>query len=341
MAGIVAGGASSGFCTRNSGVGFKGSWGNAFVGVWDMPQKAVTNLARGWWGANNPLNGGIGFTLFNGGPSGQANGLTTTGTAVSAGGTTITSTAANTPAGFFRRQSNSLNYHSPRWNGFGFQAAYSATNEQSQIPEANSLKPRLWSLMGSYMSGPLTVALGYERHEDFNPGRVGSANPATGAVTVAGAAGSAYLGGSDTQWNIMAGYRFGAFNIRGMYVDTEYDVTTTTNADTDGFALFADWNIQGPHTLRFQYYKMDDIGGNSLLAVGNYVAPMTAAGARTATGVDGYGFAYTYAFSKRTEGGIVYNRMSNDLNANFSLGVAGSTLGSSPKSLGAQIRHRF
>jgi hypothetical protein len=57
--------------------------------------------------------------------------------------------------------------------------------------------------------------------------------------------------------------------------------------------------------------------------------------------VDGYGFAYTYAFSKRTEGGIVYNRMSNDLNANFSLGVAGSTLGSSPKSLGAQIRHRF
>jgi predicted porin len=79
MAAIFAGGASSGFCTRNSGIGFRGSWGNAFVGNWDTPQKNVTNLARGWWGANNALNGGLGFTLMNGGPSGVGNGLTTGG----------------------------------------------------------------------------------------------------------------------------------------------------------------------------------------------------------------------------------------------------------------------
>jgi predicted porin len=320
MNGIISGAAgATGFCTRNSAFGFRGSWGNVFFGVWDAPEKNVASLGRGWWGANNALNGGIGFTLFNGGPSSVTNPLTT------AAGVT------NTPAGFFRRQANSVNYHSPAWNGFSFQGQYSAANESTGIPEVNTLSPRMWSLMGQYMSGPLTAALGYERHEDYNPGAVGGG----------GAAGSIYQGGSDTQWILMAGYRWGAFNLRGMYVDTEYDVTTTTNADTDGFALFADWNIQGPHTLRFQYYKMDDIGGNSILAVGNYAAPMTALGARSSTGVDGYGIAYTYAFSKRTEGGIVYNRLSNDQNANFNLGMAASTAGGSPRSFGAQIRHRF
>ena len=94
MNGMFSGAASAtGFCTRNSGAGFKGGWGNLFVGTWDTPHKNVANLARGWWGANNALNGGIGFTLFNGGPSSVGNGLTTAAAAA----------AVNTPAGFFRR----------------------------------------------------------------------------------------------------------------------------------------------------------------------------------------------------------------------------------------------
>jgi hypothetical protein len=226
----------------------------------------------------------------------------------------------------------------------------SAENEATEIPEANSLSPRLWSVMGQYRSGPLTVAMGYERHEDYNPAGISIANPAGGAAVAAGAAGSAYQGGSDTQWNIMAGYAFGGFNIRGMYVDTEYDVTTTTNADTNGWALFADWNIQGPHTLRMQYISMDDIGGTAggagaplagASVIGNYASPFTAAGARSSTGVKVWGVAYTYAFSKRTEGGIVYNKLDNDTNAAFSLGIEGASLGSSPKSFGVQLRHRF
>jgi predicted porin len=332
MNGMFSGAAgATGFCTRNSGAGFKSSWGNLFVGSWDTPEKAVANLARGWWGANNALNGGIGFTIFNGGPSSVGNGLTTGAAAA----------AVNTPAGFFRRQANSINFHSPSYNGFTFQGAYSARNEATELPEANSLKPRLWSLMGAYQSGPLTVALGYERHDDYNPGGVSVANPAGGAGVAAGAAGSAYTGGSDSQFIIMGGYAFGPFAIRGMYVDTEYEVTNATTADTKAWAIFGDWNIQGPHTIRFQYYKLDEIKGNSLIAIGNYAAPMTAAGARTGTGVDGYGIAYTYAFSKRTEGGVVYNRMSNDMNAAFSLGVEGASLGNSQKSMGVQLRHRF
>ena len=32
----------NGFCTRNSGVGFKGAWGNIFFGNWDLPTRSCT-----------------------------------------------------------------------------------------------------------------------------------------------------------------------------------------------------------------------------------------------------------------------------------------------------------
>jgi predicted porin len=49
MNGIISGAAgATGFCTRNSAFGFRGSWGNVFFGVWDAPEKNVASLGRGW-----------------------------------------------------------------------------------------------------------------------------------------------------------------------------------------------------------------------------------------------------------------------------------------------------
>ena len=57
--GMIGGAAvAGGWCGRNSGMGFKGDWGNVFFGNWDMPLKFIQNAARGWWGGTNSQTGG-------------------------------------------------------------------------------------------------------------------------------------------------------------------------------------------------------------------------------------------------------------------------------------------
>ncbi|MBI3043332.1 MAG: porin, partial [Betaproteobacteria bacterium] len=110
MDGIIAGaGAAVGWCGRNSGIGFKGSFGNLFMGNWDQPQKLVFNRGRQWWGGTNSLTGGSARLL----DGGSASGLTNPNSTVAGQNT------------FFRRQARSWNYHSPSWNGFQVQAAFS------------------------------------------------------------------------------------------------------------------------------------------------------------------------------------------------------------------------
>jgi predicted porin len=120
------------FCGRNSGIGFRGGFGNVFAGTWDTPHKLVTNLARGWWGGTNTLQGGSLVLLAQGSDSniGNATGSLT----------------------FFRRQRRSINYHSPNWGGFTLNAAVSAGTEATALPESSGLKPRLYSIGGQFRS---------------------------------------------------------------------------------------------------------------------------------------------------------------------------------------------
>jgi len=318
---IAGAGSAAGWCARNSGIGFKGSFGNLFLGNWDQPQKLVFNRGRQWWGGTNSLTGGSARLLDGGSASGLTNPTLGTG--------------QNT---FFRRQARSWNYHSPSWNGFQVQAGFSSGTEGTGIPEANTLSPRMWSLAGHYTSGPLYISAGYEQHQDYNPG----------AVAAPGTVGSAYSGGDDTNWTLVAGYRFGAFNIRGLYSRSEYDVTNTTNMKVDGWALWADWAIQGPHTLRFQYASVDDTEGNSLTTVGIYrptaaatCGPTSATSCASSTGGKLWSFAYSYAFSKRTEGSFVYTKMDNDLGGVHTFGKVTATAGNSQTGMGIVLKHRF
>jgi predicted porin len=340
MDGMIGGASAAfGICGRNSGIGFQGSWGNLFMGNWDTPEKLVFNRARGWWGGTNALTGGSAVLLQGGTASGQANPVTTvsgptTTTPVIAGVSTIVTTAATgtttsgNPGSFFRRQANSLNYHSPSWNGFSFNGAFSAANEQTGNPEASTLSQRMYSLGAQYASGPLYVGLGYERHSDYNPGNL-----------AIGVGASAYMGGNDTNIILVGGYQFGGFNIRGVYSKLEYDVTNSGGLDVDGFGVFADWNIQGPHTLRFKYVAIDDTSGNTTVSVGAYVGPGTVATASNAAKL--WGFGYSYAFSKRTMGSVVYTKMDSDTFSRFSKGKTTPTLGGSQTTTGFVLQHRF
>jgi predicted porin len=135
---------SAGWCGRNSGIGFKGGWGNLFAGTWDTPHKLNFNQARGWFSGTNVF-GGTATLLYSGSQS----------------------NVGNAGASFYRRQSRTWNYHSPSWGGFSVNGAVSASNEQAAIPETPGRSPRLYSVAGMYRGGPLYVGLSYEQHQDF------------------------------------------------------------------------------------------------------------------------------------------------------------------------------
>jgi predicted porin len=304
-----------------------------------MPLKFIQNAARGWWGGTNSLTGGMYVLLGGGSASGTANPVRTTAGFLSATAVPgVTSTITGTPSSFFRRQANTLNYHSPSWNGFSFQGAFTDSKEQTGLPETNALSPRLMSLAGQYRSGPLYLGLGYERHTDYNP-----ANQAYGTTAVT------YAGGTDDNWTVTAGYTFaGVFNLRGTYSKTDFDTTNSTSMDVDGWAILADWNIQGPHTLRAQYVSVDDTGGTSAVNVGSYKGPAgagcgvtSAVSCASSTGAKQWGLAYSYAFSKRTMGSIIYTKMDNDTNAVFSRGKVAASAGNTQSSFGVAMQHRF
>jgi len=345
IGGSAAADRNGGWCNRNSGLGFKGNWGNIFAGNWDTPQKLTWNKARGWFGSTNSLTGGGGRVLYGNGPSGISNGGTTTTSSLISTNTAgvqsfgTTTTTANTPAGFARRASNTLTYWSPNWNGFSLAAAMSSDNESTGRPDISALSPRLYSFNLGYENGPLLLAASYEQHNDFNPGNVAAATTGAGA----------YAGGNDNNWTIVAGYKFQGFNVRALYSQTEYDTQVAGNLKTKGWGLFADWAIAGPHTVRAQYIMADDTSGTSTINASPYIGParglacgaLSTASCASDTGAKVYSLVYSYAFSKRTEGSVVYTKLDNDANAAFSLGKVGAVAGNSQTSMGLAVKHRF
>ena len=295
------------FCGRNSGIGMRGSFGNIFAGTWDTPHKLVTNMARGWWGGTNTLQGGSLVLLAQGSDSNVGN---ATGT--------IT---------FFRRQRRLVSYHSPNWGGFTLNAAISSGNEATALAESSALKPRMYSVGGQFRTGPFFAGIGYELHDDYNPG---PGMPGFG-ITSAG-----YTGGSDTSYNLVAGFTFGGARLSVLYMANEWEMggaggtPAGSTIETDGFAVYLDWRISGPHALKAQYADVSDYKGT------NVIAP--------STGGKVMGVAYAYSFSKRTEGYIAYNQLKNDRNANYSFGtstVASTSIGAKQQVIGLGLKHSF
>ncbi|HEY7657707.1 MAG TPA: porin [Burkholderiales bacterium] len=299
----------NGFCNRNSGVGFRGNFGNIFWGNWDTPNKLVQNRLRGWFSGTNALAGGSMRLLANSSSSGLPN--------PSPGAVPTNGNAQSTS--FYRRQSNLVSYHSPNWGGFSFMAAFSANNESTSIPDAAGLTPRLLGVNGQYAQGPFYVGLAYEKHDDYNPG---------GTTT--------YTGGSDNNMTVVLGFRMAGFNVRAGYLANEYETTSANTVETDGFGVFADWNISGPHTLRVAYSTVDAPTGTVGARAGSYTVL-----ASEDNGADHMTFAYSYAVSKRTEISAAYNMIDNDTNGSFGLGKASVTVGGKQTAVGLLLKHRF
>jgi len=334
--GIISGNAAgaAGMCTRNSAIGFRGGFGNVFFGNWDTPSKLVQNQIRGWFSGTNALYGGGATLLWGGSASGVVNPVE------GLAGVPVAPATSSTNYSMYRRQAQSVNYHSPNWGGFSVQAAISAQNENTALADTATpdLSPRLMGINGQYRLGGLWVGLAYEAHEDYNP-----------AVVTPGAGASQYSGGTDSNFTVGVGYTFaGRFKVTGGYSQTEYEVNNSQKLKITGYALYGEFNVAGPHHIKAAWIIVDEPDGQTTAIVGPYRGQANnncgtsgTASCASSTGAQVYTLAYAYDFSKRTQGLVSYNVMDNDGNARFNQGIAAATWGGKQTSVGVAVRHSF
>ena len=304
---------TAGFCSRNSAIGVKGSFGNAYAGNWDMPMKKTAGAARilsdtGIWGVGRMLYGDS--STFNG--------------AGSAGQHYV----------FSRRQNASIFYDTPNFSGFqGFAGVSSTTGSIAQTSNSSGAKPRVWSLAGTYTNGPLYVTLAYENHSNF------------------GAAGTSY-NGTDTGWHAGVAYQFGPVKVGGLYVSRKYDMSNNgaTDLKVNAWNLAGQWNIQGPHSLRGGYTKSNNTSGNAGAGAGNAFifggagGNLTANGGAGSTGANMWQVQYVYDASKRTEFTVGYVSLQNDANSAHTLGglnAGAIQTGQNQNAIAVSMKNRF
>ena len=322
----LSGNTVSNMCGRTSFMGLKfAGRGDVSFGNNDTPAKRV---AAGYDPFPISAAMGQGAQMWNATANGTANGAT--------------------PASFSRRQNNLITYNMPTMNGFDASFAYSSANEATAATSASTIqKPRLWSTFANYTNGPLALGVAYERHVDYNPGAAASAVVSTASkLAVAAVLGGNYAGSNDSMYSLMAAYTFmGSLKISGIYNRINYNGITTAaqNAGFDmtvaTYGIYADWAVSGPHRVRLGYNNQGSTKGSFTGAVGS-LAANAGAGQTGSQKIHG---EYAYALSKRTEVGLAYARISNDLNSTITVGTGGNTpnAGESQSFAGMLIRHKF
>jgi hypothetical protein len=293
-------------------MGFKGGFGNVFVGIWDTPMKLTAAPARPY--STSGIYG-MGGMMWNESGNNVGNG------ALGAGATGLVNTGQFENS-FTRRQNNTINYHGS-WSGVGVFAQVSAANESTastNLTTAN--KPRMYGVGVNYAAGPIYAGLGYERHKDFNP-----ASQAT------------YTGGKDTAYTLSGAYTFaGVFKLSAIYSHLKYE-TVAADLKVNTWGVFGDWRVAGPHRLRSSYVMQRDTKGSHVGNIGAYVGN---AGAGD-TGAKQYTLQYAYGFSKRTEVNFGYSKINNDRLAIQRLQTSGprAFAGEDQSAFALGIRHSF
>jgi predicted porin len=290
----IRGSATAGLCSRNSAIGVKGSFGNVYMGNWDMPMKQTAGAARilsdtGIWGVGRMLFGDSStFTNGNGGAGTAASGIA-----------------------FSRRQNNSIFYNSPVFSGFQGMAAVSTTTQSvASTTNVSGSKPRVWGAAGTYTNGPLYLTLGYENHTNF------------------GAAGGSYSS-TDVGWQAGGTYQFGPVKAGLLFTSRKYDMSANgaTDLKVNAWNIAGEWAIQGPHALRGGYTRAQNTTGTSAAGLigGSAGGGLIANAGAGQTGGNIWQIQYVYNASKRTEFTVGYVALQNDQFARYTLGGLNSS----------------
>jgi predicted porin len=298
----------SGWCTRNSAVGFKGGFGNIHFGRWDTPMKRALNV--GTVGAEETGLLGMSFLPFGG-----------------SGGADATASGDGPQRQRWKRREAGLTYYeSPRFGGFQVLGAFSPGNfaaDSGAIDGTANDKPRVISLAGIYSAGPLGIGLAYEMHNEFGAHAPLSTTDA-----------------DDRAWGGSISYKFGPVEVGATYLDAKYETLPGQELKKRTATVGVDWTIAGPHSLEAQYAWAGDSKGNSTVAIGGNGG---SAASGSDTGGDALSIAYRYRFSKRTSIKLGYIVVDNDTaTSSYRVGnTAAVTAGEKSSAVAFHIRHRF
>jgi predicted porin len=262
----IRGISGDGFCTRNSAVGLKGTFGNLHFGRWDSPFKRA--IATGLVGAQE--TGLLGQTFVLTGGSGGSNATTRSNRNL-----------------WMRRDVGWTYYESPNFGGFQVLAAFTPGNAAAAAGVTDATvnpRPRVVSFGGIYKGGPLAAGLGYERHNDFS--------------TIAGA-------GDDKAWNASVAYTFGPVKVGIAYISAEYDTGPGTELKKKNWNVGLDWAIAGPHGLEVGYTKAGDSKGNTASVAGLGLGDVAASGGDTGADLIAIKYRYAFSKRTRVRLGYV------------------------------------
>jgi predicted porin len=331
-----------GLCSRNSAVGFRGGFGNVFAGRWDTPFKRVMN--QGTVGAEETGLLGTSYLAF-GGSGGAA-------TSDQGTGNNNNALLGETPQRqrFKRRENCFIGYDSPNFGGFQVMGGFTCGNaafDNGTTDANNNQKPRVWSIGGQYVAGPLAIGIGYEKHQDMGTGPIGVGGSGPTPTTVPDLDDQGY--GLGISYGFMNGNLLVGFNwLRREWETGTIGAFANTETKKDSYSIGVDWRLPGPHQLQFQYQWAGDSKGNGRTIGGNGGA--TGCGVAIAgstgcgdTGADQYSIAYQYHLSKRTTAKVGWVRISNDSRSN-SVRTGNSPaqpLGTDQDSYAFLVKHNF
>ena len=297
--------ANGNLCDRNSALGLKGGFGSVFVGTWDSPLKRVAGITRitnetGWVGTQM-------MTISN---AGHFSGTS-----------------------FSNRNTNSVNYDTPKFGGFSASLQYTTlqvARNNGGIPGdatpviSNTLIPtpkgRTISMSGQYVQGPMAIVAGYTNATKDRTA-FGNANATAGDYN---------LGVDDTAWLVGGTYQLGAVKLGVTYAVGEYATSATASTERKSWAIAGDWALGGPHSVKFGYNDAGDSKNSALVGGG------------ANTGAQMMQIGYGHALSKRTNASLTYARMSNDTNGRYSFaGHSATTSGDSSSVFALGLVHTF
>ena len=231
--------------SNSSYIGFKGNedLGNGLKAIWQMEGlvgMGETGASNGSSGANYltsrnsyiGLSGGFGTTLLGK----HDTPLKIVGRKADLFGDQIGDSRNLIATGGIGdlRPDNVIAYISPTVSGFHGAIAY-VTNNDVTATEANSTKAV--SALGMYESGPVMVALAYEKHNV----NATSADP--------------------KEWRLVGGYNFGDVKLVALYQRSD-DLNAVDGADRKVWGLGAAYKM-GATTIKGQYYKAGELNGGS------------------------------------------------------------------------------
>ncbi len=268
---------------RNSYVGLAGKFGTTFLGLYDTPYKEATRVDL-WGDSMGDYNAIIGDVISN--------------------------SASNE---FDRREPDTINYFTPRFNGLQFKGQY-------RFDEMSATNKDRYSLSAAYEDGPWLASLSYETHK--NESSTFAANGALPAITgVTANTHGAKLGFA---------YTFNQDKTKVAFVYEMLDQKAArTVFDRNAWYLGVSHKI-GDNTIKVAYAKAD----------ANDQTPDS--------GANFYVVGVAHKMAPRTELFALYAAMNNDTNGRYGLGLTGGTgavaagaVGANLSSFSVGINHDF